>query len=91
MVTCHHQNSGQNHNLLTANKSFENVGKLRYLGTTIIYQNCVREEIKSRLNPGNVSHQSPLYIIQDYNFTCCSVWVSNLVSHNKGIAQIEGV
>jgi hypothetical protein len=29
--------------------------------------------------------------MQDYNFACCSVWVSNLVSDIKGGTQTEGV
>jgi len=34
MVVSRHQNAGQDHNLLTANKSFENVSKFKYLGIT---------------------------------------------------------
>jgi hypothetical protein len=34
VMVCH-QNSGQNYNLLTANKSFKNVIKFKYLVTTV--------------------------------------------------------
>jgi hypothetical protein len=45
----HYQNAGQNHKLLTDNKSFGNVNKFKYLGTAVIKHNCIHAEIKSRL------------------------------------------
>jgi hypothetical protein len=41
MVAFRHQNVGQNHKLLVANKSLKNVAKLKYLGTTITDENCI--------------------------------------------------
>jgi hypothetical protein len=37
---------------------FERVGEFKYLGTTLIHQNSVQEEIKSRLKSGNACYHS---------------------------------
>jgi hypothetical protein len=44
LLSCH-QNAGQNHNIRIANRSFENVGQLRYLAATITNKNLIQEEI----------------------------------------------
>jgi hypothetical protein len=45
--------AGQKHGIKIANRSFEGVEKFKYLRTTLTDQNCMQEEIKSRLNSGN--------------------------------------
>jgi hypothetical protein len=47
------QKIGQKHSIKIANRSFEYVAKLKYPGTTLTDQNCMHEEINSRLNSGN--------------------------------------
>jgi hypothetical protein len=44
---------GQKHNMKIANRSFEEVAKFKYMGTTLTDQNCMYEEINSRPNSGN--------------------------------------
>jgi hypothetical protein len=57
LVSCD-QNAGQNWDIKRGKKSFENVSQLKYLGTTITYQNLIQEEIKRRLNSGNACYHS---------------------------------
>jgi hypothetical protein len=54
MIMSRHWNSEQNQNIRIANESLENVAKFKYLGTTVTNKNDIHDEIKSRLNSGNV-------------------------------------
>jgi hypothetical protein len=58
MLMSRHRNAGQNRNINTANRSFENVTQFKYLGTTVTNQNLILEEIKRRLNSGNAYYHS---------------------------------
>jgi hypothetical protein len=58
MIMSRYPNSGQNQNIRTANGSFENVAKFKYLGTTLTNQNDIHDEIKSRLNSASACYYS---------------------------------
>jgi hypothetical protein len=47
MLLSRHQNAGQNLDIEMANRSFENVSQLKYLGTSVTNPNVIRK-IKSR-------------------------------------------
>jgi hypothetical protein len=58
MLVSRSQKAGQRQSIKIVNWSFEDVAKFRYLGTTLTDENCIHEEIKSRLNSGNASYHS---------------------------------
>jgi hypothetical protein len=53
-----HQTPGQDKYTDVANKFFENVAKIKYLGMTITNKNCIHKKIKSRLNSGNACYHA---------------------------------
>jgi glycerol-3-phosphate O-acyltransferase len=58
MLVSRCQKAGQRQSIQIANRSFESVAKFKHLGTTLRDQNCIQEEIKSRLNSGNACYHS---------------------------------
>jgi hypothetical protein len=45
MFTSRHQTAGQSNYIRVANKSFGKVAKFEYLGSTLMDQNCIHEEV----------------------------------------------
>jgi aspartate carbamoyltransferase regulatory subunit len=58
MLMSRSQKIGQKYSIKIENRFFEDVAKFKYLGTTLTDQNCMHEEIKSRLNLGDVCYHS---------------------------------
>jgi hypothetical protein len=58
MLVSRCQKAGQRQSKKLGNRSFESVAKFKYPGTTLTDQNCIHEEIKSRLNSGNACYHS---------------------------------
>jgi hypothetical protein len=52
------QNAGQSQRMKIGNSFFERVEQFKCLGTTLRNQNCIQEEIKSRLKSGNTYYHS---------------------------------
>ena len=53
MVMYRDQNAERSQSMKTDHRSFERVEEFKYLGTALISQNSIQEEIKSTLNLGN--------------------------------------
>jgi hypothetical protein len=70
------QNAGQNPDIKIANRYFENVAQFRYLGTTVINQNLIQEEIKRKLNFCLLvcCLKTTIKIYKITIFACGSVW-----------------
>jgi coproporphyrinogen III oxidase-like Fe-S oxidoreductase len=58
MLMSHCQKAGQRHSIKIANRSFEEVTEFKYLRTTLTNQNCMHEDIKSRINSGTACYHS---------------------------------
>jgi hypothetical protein len=56
MLVSRCQKAGQRQSIKIGNRSFESVAKFK--GTTLTDQNCIHEDIKSRLNSGNACYHS---------------------------------
>jgi hypothetical protein len=61
------QITGQNYYIKIADKYVENTAELKYLGLMVTNQNCIYEEIKSRLTLGNASY----HVVQSFCLPIC--------------------
>jgi hypothetical protein len=78
MLMPRNQKVGNKHSIKVANGSFEDVANFKYLETTLRDQNCIYEEIDSRLNSGSACYHS----VQ-------SLLPSHLLSRNVKVKYIK--
>jgi hypothetical protein len=84
----HYQKTGQRHTIKIANRCFKDVAKFKYLAITLTDQNCMHEEINSRLIRGMlaITHFSLLSshllsknvkttVQKKHNCASCFAWV----------------
>jgi hypothetical protein len=58
IVLTRYENAGQNRDIETANRSFENVSQITSLKTTVRNQILNQEKIRRRFNSGSVCYRS---------------------------------
>jgi hypothetical protein len=58
ILVSRNQNEGQTREIKIGNRSFETVSQFKYSSTTVTNQNLIQEQIKRRLNSGNVCYHS---------------------------------
>jgi hypothetical protein len=58
MLVSRSQKAGQRKNIKIGNRPFESVAYFKYLGRSLTDENCIHEEIKSRLNSENACYHS---------------------------------
>jgi hypothetical protein len=64
MLMLCYKKAGQKLSVKIVNMSFEDVAKLKYLGTVLTHQNCMNEEIQSSLYSGNACY----HLVQSHLF-----------------------
>jgi hypothetical protein len=66
MLMSHYQKAGQKHSIKMGNRSVEDVAKFKYLETTPTDQNCIHEEIKSRIHSGNACYNLVQHLLSSF-------------------------